>query len=140
MTTITQVIPVATRRREEMVNLGPSVREMLGKIGATDGMLHLFVPHTTAAVTINECADPDVPVDMVGFLNRLVPLDASFRHLEGNSDAHIKSTLVGVSLWVPVREGVPALGRWQTIFFCEFDGPRQREVHARFFPDVARLV
>lgn len=101
-------------------------------MGATDGLCLIFVPHTTAAVTINESADPDVATDILAALDRLVPWQAGYRHLEGNAAAHVKSTLVGASQWVAVDGGRPVLGTWQGIFFCEFDGPRSRQVQVRF--------
>ena len=89
----------------------------------------LFVPHTTAAVTINESADPSVQIDIQMVLNKIVPWEAAYRHLEGNSPAHVKSTLVGASELIAIENGRLALGTWQGIFFCEFDGPRTRKVH-----------
>lgn len=88
----------------------------------------IYVPHTTAAVTINENADPNVATDINSVLTRLVPARADYRHEEGNSDAHAKAVLVGSSVTVPVEAGAPALGRWQGIFLCEFDGPRERQI------------
>jgi len=100
----------------------------VAELGLDEGAVLLHVPHTTAAVTINEGYDPDVAADVVADLNRRVPRDAGYAHAEGNSDSHIKAILVGSSQLVPVEAGKPALGRWQRIFFCEFDGPRSREV------------
>jgi len=91
----------------------------------------LYVPHTTAAITINECADPDVARDVEGALDRLVPVDGTFRHSEGNSDSHIKAALVGASQTIYVEGGKLLLGRWQGIFLCEFDGPRERRLHVK---------
>ena len=99
---------------------------------ATEGLCLIYVPHTTAAVTINESADPDVAADILKALDRLVPWEAGYRHREGNAAAHIKSTLMGASQWVGVEGGRPVLGTWQGIFFCEFDGPRSRQVHVRY--------
>ena len=99
---------------------------------ATEGLCLIYVPHTTAAVTINESADPDVAADILKALDRLVPWEAGYRHREGNAAAHIKSTLMGASQWVAVEAGRPILGTWQGIFFCEFDGPRSRQVHVRY--------
>jgi len=104
-------------------------------MGATDGLCLIFVPHTTAAVTINESADPDVAADILAALDRLAPWEAGYRHLEGNSAAHIKASLMGASQWVAVEGGRPVLGTWQGLFFCEFDGPRSRRVHVRYLAD-----
>lgn len=122
-----QRIEVRTSCREELRDITAEVRQALRRSGLRDGIAVLFVPHTTAAVTINENADPDVLTDMVAHLARLVPQDPAFRHAEGNADAHIKASLVGPSQTFIVEDGEPKLGRWQGIFFCEFDGPRTRE-------------
>ena len=104
---------------------------MIARSGVGEGLCHIFVPHTTAGVTINEKADPDVTRDIEETLSRLVPEGEGYRHAEGNSDAHVKSTLVGVSAFVPVSDGDIVLGTWQAIFFCEFDGPRSRRCLVR---------
>jgi secondary thiamine-phosphate synthase enzyme len=117
-----------TGRREEMVDITAEVADAVSELGLADGAVLVHVPHTTAALTINEGYDPDVAADVVADLNRRVPRDAGYAHAEGNSDSHIKAILVGSSQLVPVESGRPALGRWQRIFFCEFDGPRSREV------------
>jgi secondary thiamine-phosphate synthase enzyme len=96
----------------------------------------LFVLHTTAGITVNEGADPSVQCDIVTFLNRMVPNDPYFTHAEGNSDAHIKSSLVGVSQMLLVENGMPVLGTWQSVYLCEFDGPRQRKVAVKIIPDA----
>jgi secondary thiamine-phosphate synthase enzyme len=119
-------IAVRTRRRQELVDITNDVRDAVAASGVTDGVCHVFVPHTTAAITINEKADPDVAVDIASTLERMVPASWAYRHSEGNSDAHVKSTLVGVSEHVMIRGGKPVLGTWQALFFCEFDGPRSR--------------
>jgi secondary thiamine-phosphate synthase enzyme len=124
-------LPIRTRRRVELVDITGAVRSILSKSGVREGLCHVFVPHTTAAVTINEKADPDVPRDIEETLARLVPEGGSYRHAEGNSDAHVKSSLVGVSAFVPVAGGELVLGTWQAIFFCEFDGPRSRRCLVR---------
>ena len=121
-------LQVRTRQREELVEVTHEVRALVRESGLRDGIVLLYVPHTTAAVTINENADPDVAHDMIAWLRKLVPQDPSFRHAEGNSDGHIKSTLVGVSEQVPLVGGELLLGRWQGIYFCEFDGPRVRSL------------
>ncbi len=129
-----QTIELKSTRKVEFIDITPQVREMLraGKCGA--GILLVFTPHTTAAVTINENADPAVPHDLGEFLQRLVPRQDYFRHGEGNSPAHVLSSLVGASETLVVGNGEPILGSWQEIFFCEFDGPRQRRVFLKFIP------
>ncbi len=111
-----------------MLDITRQVAALLPELGISDGALHIFSPHTTAGVTINEACDPDVASDMLQHLSKLVPRDENFRHAEGNSDAHIKTSLVGPGVMVPVENGKLALGTWQGIFFCEFDGPRNRTV------------
>jgi secondary thiamine-phosphate synthase enzyme len=111
-----------------MVDITAEVAGAVAELGLDAGAVLVHVPHTTAAVTINEGYDPDVAADVVADLARRVPRDAGYAHAEGNSDSHIKAILVGCSQLVPVEGGKPALGRWQRIFFCEFDGPRSREV------------
>jgi len=123
-----QTIDVPTPAREAMVDVTGDVAGVVGRSGATDGTVTLFVPHTSAGITINENADPDVMADMLGWLQRLAPRDADFRHVEGNSDAHLKASLVGSSVQIPLVEGNLLLGQWQGIYFCEFDGPRLRRL------------
>ena len=127
MTTIT----VETRQRVELLDISDQVRAAIRAGGIRDGLALVYTPHTTAAITINENADPDVARDLVTALNRLVPFDDGYRHAEGNSAAHVKSTLVGASETLIVRDGAPVLGTWQGIYFCEFDGPRRRQVHVK---------
>ena len=124
-----QTIGVRTRKRNELVDISSGVKRAISESGVQNGLCHVFIPHTTAAVTINEKADPDVARDIEAALGRLVPPDAGYRHAEGNSDAHVKSTLVGASEFLVVRDGSPVLGTWQAVFFCEFDGPRSRSCH-----------
>jgi secondary thiamine-phosphate synthase enzyme len=121
-------LTLRTERREEMVDITAEVAGAVAELGVDGGAVLVHVPHTTAAVTINEGYDPDVAADVVADLAHKVPRDAGYAHAEGNSDSHIKAILVGSSQLVPVEDGKPALGRWQRIFFCEFDGPRSREV------------
>ena len=104
-------------------------------VAASGGTCYLYVPHTTAAITINECADPDVARDVEGALDRLVPNAAAFRHSEENSDSHVKAVLVSTSQMVLLERGKLVLGRWQGIFFCEFDGPRDRRLHLKVVSD-----
>ena len=118
-----------SRGREELVEFTKEVRSVLRESGAREGVCVLFVRHTTAGLTVNENADPDVPADMLHCLRTLIPQHGmGFRHGEENSDAHIKASLVGPSVTVPFADGELLLGRWQGIFLCEFDGPREREV------------
>jgi len=119
---------VSTRRRAQLADITDSVAAAVGKSGVRDGLCHVFVPHTTAGVTINEGADPDVARDLEAHLSNLVPKEAGFEHAEGNSDSHIKTVLVGPSISAPVRDGKLSLGTWQAIFLCEWDGPRTRTV------------
>ena len=119
-------LTVKTRQRVELVDITAQVQKAIEDQGITSGLCMVYVPHTTAAVTINEAADPDVARDIVMALDKLVPDNLPFRHGEGNSDAHVKSSLVGASQLVAVRNGRLVLGTWQGLFFCEFDGPRTR--------------
>ena len=122
-------IKVRTHAREELVEFTDAVQQKLHESGATDGICYLYVQHTTAGLTINENADPDVPRDMLHALRTLIPQHGmGFRHGEENSDAHIKTSLVGTSLTIPFQQGKLLLGRWQGIFLCEFDGGRERKV------------
>jgi secondary thiamine-phosphate synthase enzyme len=124
-------ISITTHSRVEMIDITSRVRQAIAESGITSGLALLHVPHTTAAITINENADPDVPLDLVAELKKIVPFDDNYRHAEGNSAAHIKSTLVGPQQWLIVDEGKPVLGTWQGVFFCEFDGPRHRKLHVQ---------
>lgn len=130
-------LELRTSQRNQLLDLMPQIGKFLRELNAVDGVLMVFVPHTTAAVTINENADPDVKSDILSYLSRLIPADAGFRHMEGNSDAHIKSSLVSPSLTVLVSDGKVVLGTWQSIFFCEFDGPRTRKLYLKYIPDPA---
>jgi secondary thiamine-phosphate synthase enzyme len=125
----THRIKVRSREREELVEFTDEVRRVLRESGAREGLCTLYVRHTTAGLTINENADPDVRSDMLHCLRTLIPQHGmNFRHGEENSDAHIKTSLVGTSLTVPFENGELLLGRWQGVFLCEFDGGREREV------------
>jgi secondary thiamine-phosphate synthase enzyme len=123
-----KTLSVRTRSRTCCVDITGEVRKAVADLGITDGAVLIYVPHTTAAVTINESADPDVARDVGEKLSELVPATGDYRHSEGNSDAHVKSSLVGCSETVLVRGGDLLLGTWQGVFFCEFDGPRTRSV------------
>jgi len=120
---------IRTTKRNEFVNITNKIEEIVGESGINNGICYIFVPHTTAAVTINEDADPDVVADIIAKLNNLIPKNENYyNHMEGNSDAHIKSSVIGVSLEVFVNNKKLKLGTWQGIYFCEFDGPRHRNV------------
>jgi secondary thiamine-phosphate synthase enzyme len=128
----TSELKVSTDKRTQLVPITCQISDLIISSGWRSGILTLFVPHTTAGITINENADPDVARDMEWFCDRLVPQLSEFHHNEGNSDAHLKASLFGSSLQVIVREGKLWLGTWQGIYFCEFDGPRQRSVYVAF--------
>jgi secondary thiamine-phosphate synthase enzyme len=124
-------LSVRTHNRTEFLDLTSQIQEVVQQSGVTEGLCHIFVPHTTAAVTINENADPSVKADILMVLNKLVSDRESYRHLEGNAPAHVKASLVGPQLTVLVSDSRLVLGTWQGIFFCEFDGPRSRKVHLK---------
>jgi len=132
-----QTVQVKTTRRTEWVNITPEVNRCVAASGISSGVCHIYVPHTTAGITINEGDDPDVARDMEAAFDRMVPRDAGYKHYEGNSDSHIKASLVGASQSVLIEGGQLRVGRWQSIFFCEFDGPRNREVQIKIQPDPA---
>ncbi len=119
---------VSTSRREELIDITALVQDIIKKSKLKDGACVVFIPHTTAAVTVNENYDSDVKKDIILSLSRIVPKDAGYWHSEGNSDAHIKASLIGTSKTVLFRAGKLVLGRWQGIMLCEFDGPRNRRV------------
>ena len=126
-----EVITVTTHSRNEMVDITSKVREVVERSEVKEGICVIYTAHTTAAITINENADPAVPQDITSFFNKLVPPDAGYKHAEGNSDSHIKTTLVSPSITVIIHEGKLLLGTWQGIFFCEYDGPRTRKVFVK---------
>ena len=121
-------VEIRTDARVQLMDVTRYAAEELAKCKVRSGLCHLYVPHTTAGVTINENADPDVATDLIAGLEKIVPVAGGYRHAEGNSDAHIKASLVGFSCAVPVVDGRLALGTWQAIYFCEFDGPRTRRM------------
>jgi secondary thiamine-phosphate synthase enzyme len=127
-----QQLTVKTQSQTEMIDITRQVSDTIEAAGFQDGLCVLYVPHTTAGITINESADPSVRRDILSVLNQMVPWQADYRHMEGNSPAHIKSTLVGASQLVVVENGQMALGTWQGVFFCEFDGPRTRKLQIKF--------
>jgi len=126
-----QTFQVKTTTQTEFIDITHPVQEAVQKTGVGDGICIIFIPHTTAAVTINENADPSVIQDIVMELNKIIPFKDQYRHLEGNSPAHIKASLVGCSEFIFIESGKLVLGTWQGIFFCEFDGPRNRKVHVK---------
>lgn len=123
-----QEVAVKTRQHTEFINIDGEVQRVVDASGVKDGLVHVFVPHTTAGITINENADPDVVADMEKVLGRLVPWKADYAHCEGNAAAHVKASMMGFHITVFVNGGRLALGTWQSIYFCEFDGPRSRKV------------
>ncbi|MBN2442381.1 MAG: YjbQ family protein [Spirochaetales bacterium] len=122
---------VNTRKQTEFVNITSEVKKSVADSGIKEGICVVYIPHTTAAVTINEAADPDVVTDIIKEVNKIIPLNDNYKHMEGNSAAHIKSSLFGISTQIPVKNGNLTLGTWQGIFFCEFDGARHRTFHVR---------
>ena len=126
-----KTIKVKTNTRTELVNITSHVQKLVDESGTKSGICYIFVPHTTAAVTINEGADPSVVRDIVSTLNEHYPQRADYHHMEGNSDAHIKTSLVGSSETIIIENGKLQLGTWQAIFFCEFDGARSRPVNGK---------
>ncbi|MCG8635482.1 MAG: secondary thiamine-phosphate synthase enzyme YjbQ [Desulfobacterales bacterium] len=127
-------ISVKTGSRTQMIDITAKVREVVAASGVKEGLVHVFSMHTTGAVTINENADPAVESDILSCINKVIPFDDGFRHMEGNSAAHIKVSLFGPSEIIPLEKGKMVLGTWQGIFFCEFDGPRTRRVNVKILP------
>lgn len=121
-------LEIQTDRRNQLVDITSKIQALVSEAGINDGYVVLFVPHTTAAVTINENADPSVKSDILGYLEKLIPKNAGFSHAEGNSDAHIKASLTGFSEMIFLSDGKLVLGTWQGIYFCEYDGPRNRKL------------
>jgi secondary thiamine-phosphate synthase enzyme len=137
--TLSRAIEVRTTRRTELKNITALVASFVAESGCANGVCLIYVPHTTAGVIINEGDDPDVARDIEAALDRLIPHEANYRHGEGNSDSHIKTALTASSATVLIESGRLDLGRWQAIFFCEFDGPRRREVKLKIVPDAAGI-
>jgi len=127
-----EILPIKTSQRQQIVDLTPMLQQHLREHKLSDGLLLVYSPHTTAGISVNENADPSVKHDINSFLNRLVPQDAGFSHMEGNADAHIKGSLINFSQTFIVENGKLQLGTWQGVFFMEFDGPRRREVWLKF--------
>jgi secondary thiamine-phosphate synthase enzyme len=130
----TQTLEIRTTTREELVDVTALVRAALKRAGVDRGLAVVYCPHTTAGVTVQENSDPTVKSDLLNHLRKLVPKDAGFAHAEDNSDAHIKSSMIGVSTTLIVEAGKPQLGHWQAVYFCEFDGPRDRRLLVRVIP------
>ncbi len=124
-------IIIDTRLRQEFVDITGEIESAAAEFGVLSGIICVYTPHTTAGLTINENADPAVKGDILSFLNEKIPLRKDYRHLEGNSASHIKSSLLGNSLFLIVERGSLILGRWQGVYFCEFDGPRKRKVYIK---------
>ncbi len=128
-------ISVKSRKQTEFIDVTQQVSDAIASEPVKNGFCFLFVPHTTAGITINENADPSVPSDILMVLNQVVPWQAGYTHMECNSPAHIKASLIGASEWVALEAGRLVLGTWQGIFFCEFDGPRKRSLHIQLLAD-----
>ncbi|MFZ5990099.1 MAG: secondary thiamine-phosphate synthase enzyme YjbQ [Bacillota bacterium] len=124
-----EILKVKTPARTAMVDITSKVREIVSRSGVKSGICIVFVPHTTAGITINENADPDVVSDILMEVNKIIPFEDGYDHMEGNSSAHIKASLFGFSQQIIIEGGELMLGTWQGIYFCEFDGPRNREVY-----------
>jgi secondary thiamine-phosphate synthase enzyme len=129
------ICTVKSRTRTELIDITSKIQDMVMSAGIDQGLCMLYVPHTTAAITINESADPSVKDDILMIINKIIPWEAGYRHLEGNSPAHIKSTIVGASELIAIDNNRLVLGTWQGIFFCEFDGPRTRKVQVRIIKE-----
>lgn len=125
-------LAITTNSNKEMLDITAKLSQFINKNKWLDGLLIAFVPHTTAAVTINENADPDVEKDILQHLQSLIPKNSGFNHAEGNSDAHIMTSLFGSSVQIIIENGIMQLGTWQSVFFCEFDGPRNRQLFLEF--------
>lgn len=126
---------VKTNRKQEFINIDHLIKETLTESPIQSGILVVYCPHTTAGITINENADPDVKVDLELGLNKTFPNDEDYVHFEGNSDGHMKSSLIGVSETLIIQDGQPILGTWQSVYFSEFDGPRNRTVYLKIIAD-----
>ena len=126
---------IKTQKRVQMQEIDEMVTRAINESGITDGIAVVFTPHTTAGITINENADPDVVRDIVQEINKVIPFDDGYQHMEGNSAAHIKSSLFSPSLTLIIQDGRPIFGTWQSLYFCEFDGPRTRTVYIKMMSD-----
>ena len=130
-----KTVTIETTERNQMIDITSIVQTYVRESGITDGVCYVYVPHTTAAVTINENSDPDVVRDVLNTLSKLIPYKDNYRHIEGNSDAHLKASLFGNTATVFVNNGRLVLGTWQSLFFCEFNGPRRRNVIIKVLGD-----
>lgn len=119
---------VSTRSKDQLIDITPIIKKEISRSNITEGICIIYCPHTTAGITINESADPDVKTDILNHLSKIIPRDKNFKHSEGNSDSHIKSSLLNASQTIIIHDNKAILGTWQNIYFAEFDGPRQREV------------
>jgi secondary thiamine-phosphate synthase enzyme len=133
-----ETLRVKTKRRTQLVDVTTEVQRVVGESGVDSGVCYVYVPHTTAAVTINEHADPDVATDLEGVFDRMVPHAGPYRHAEGNTDSHAKAVMVGASQVIFVERGKLALGTWQGVFLCEFDGPRERKMWVKIVKEGAK--
>jgi len=124
-------LQVRTTQHTQFIDITGEINKVLNDLGIQEGICYIYIPHTTAAITINESADPTVQLDIIQQLNKMVPWEGDYKHGEGNSAAHIKASLVGNDCHVIINEGRLLLGTWQGIFFCEFDGPRNRKVYLK---------
>jgi len=128
-------LPVSSKNRVEFIDVTPQIQAAVEKHKVSEGICHIYVPHTTASITINENADPSVCHDIYSQLNTIVPFDGRYRHTEGNAAAHIKASLIGSSATLIIEKGKLLLGTWQGIFFCEFDGPRHRRLYMKIIAE-----
>lgn len=128
---MTKKLTIPTHTQTEFIDITSEVQSVISKSGVKEGICYIFVPHTTAAITINEGADPSVKRDILNQLNKVIPFQGDYQHMEGNSPAHIKASLIGFCQTVFIEEGKLILGTWQSIYFCEFDGPRHRQVRVK---------
>ena len=136
MPSLMDTIRINTDQRNQLIDISDAISKVIKASGVNNGTCYIYVPHTTAAITINENADRTVLTDILQVLSRLVPRDSKYQHREGNSDAHIKASIMGSSVTVFVKNASLVLGTWQGIFFCEFDGPRQRQVLYKIVEDL----
>lgn len=130
-----KTLSVKTSSREEFIDITDEVEKAVRESGIKNGLCYLYVPHTTAGITINEGADPSVKKDIINTLKKIAPYNAEYLHMEGNADSHIKTTLVGSSVNIFIENGNLILGQWQSIFFCEFDGPRTRKIYLKILKE-----
>jgi secondary thiamine-phosphate synthase enzyme len=125
---VLKTLNIKSKAKTEFIDITDDIHEAIKESGVKSGICYIYAPHTTAGITINEGADPSVKRDILATLNRLIPFEGDYQHMEGNSPAHIKATLVGVSKFIAIEDGKALLGTWQSVYFCEFDGPRHRRV------------